>query len=193
MTVAELVSSGWTEAIQGAAVDIMLRLALAGRWTPESARRLQDSVSPHWTSDELLKPLLAAADGAAPASGSASSMPVLIASSLTTIANDEALSQGDRIRRDLYWLYQAAGSLGRRALEPLVVKSVAEGWRFVLEHQRFALSMPMRTAPSIEAAIVVLEQHGIRAAPRLMDAAADATRLSVPSQWRAFLAALGGV
>lgn len=192
LRITALVSSGWTEAIQGAVVDIMLRLALAGCWTPQAARELQDCISAHWTSDRLLIPLLAATNGTAPASEMAS-MPVLAAFTLNTVANDEALSQSDRIRRDLLWLYQAAGSLGRRALEPLIVKSVAEGWRFVLEHQRFALSMPMRTAPLIEAAIKVVEQKGIRAAPQLIDAIADATRLTIPSQWRPFLTALKGV
>ena len=192
MTVADLVSSGWSAAIQAALVDIMMALALGDRWTPETAQKLQDSVLQHLKDAELLRPLLDAASGAPPAVGTAE-MPILTAFSLRTVADDEALSHADRISRDLYWLYQAANSLARRALEPLVVKAVADGWHYVLEHQRFALSMPIRTAPALAAAIDAMEQQGIRAMPQLMEAAADATRLAVPSQWKALLTAVKGV
>ncbi|MEZ5850424.1 MAG: ATP-binding protein [Hyphomicrobiaceae bacterium] len=185
----DLVSLGWHEALQAALVDVMMALALRDRWTPKAAQRLQDSVLQHWKDTKLLKPLLDAASGAPPPHDTAE-MPILTAFSLKTIADDKALSHAERFSRDLYWLYQAANSLARRALEPLVVKAVADGWRYVLDHQRFSLSMPMRTGPALAAAIDAMEKQGIRAMPQLLEAAANAAKLVVPSQWEAFLAAL---
>lgn len=187
----ELVSSEWQETTQTALVDIMLVLALSGRWTPDTAHKLQEVVLAHWKDDELLRPLLDAASGAVAVDGSMP-MPVLVAFSLSTISNEQALSPRDRVLRDLYWVYQAANSTGRRALEPLVVKALVDGWRHILEHQRFALSMPMRCAPAIDAATKAVEQQGIRAAPQLIEAAAEGARLDIPSQWQTFLALLAG-
>ena len=104
----------------------MLMLALSGRWTPHSARELQEVVVAHWKGDELLKPLLDAASGAVAVDGSMP-MPVLVAFSLRTITNEQVQSPRDRVLRDLYWVYQAANSTGRRALEPLIVKALADG------------------------------------------------------------------
>jgi hypothetical protein len=50
--------------------------------------------------------------------------------------------------------------------------------------------MPMRTAPALEAAIDVMEKQGIRAMPQLLESAANAAKLVIPSQWEAFLVAL---
>ena len=160
LSVAELVSSGWQESMQGALADIMLMLALSGRWTPQTAQQLQELVLAYWQSDDLLWPLLDAASGGTAVDGSMP-MSVQVAFSLITVTQDAGLSPRDRVLRDLYWLHQAANSTGRRTLEPVIVKALAEGWRHVLEHQRFALSMPMRSAPGIAAAIeAVLQQYG---------------------------------
>lgn len=191
LSIADLLATGWLEAIQGALVDIMLTLTLAGSWAPDGARQLQHSVVARWGSDELLQPLLQAATGKIPAVGS-NSMPILVASSLGTVNDDATLSLEDRIRRDLFWIYQVANSLGRHTLEPLVVKALATGWRFVIEHQSFALTMPMRTTPTIEAAIKALEQDGIRSAPFLLEVAAEAARVAIPPQWKPFLVVLRG-
>jgi hypothetical protein len=190
LSAGELVAAGWQEAMQGGLADIMLVSNLHGRWTPENAERLRKAVVAEWKSDALLAPLLDAAGGAR-AVTSSTPMPVLLAFNLLTAADGSALSPRDRLGRDLYWVYQAASSMGRRVLEPRVVGALADGWRYVIGHQRFLLSMPARSAPAIEAAVNEVEQHGIRAAPELIDAAAGACRLDV-SPWRAFLAALGG-
>ena len=73
-----------------------------------------------------------------------------------------------------------------------MVKAMADGWRYVLEHQGFALSMPMRCAPAIDAAIKAIEQQGVRAAPQLIEAAAEGARLDILLQWQRFLTVLGG-
>jgi tetratricopeptide (TPR) repeat protein len=191
LSISELTSSEWLEATQAAIVYIMMRLALAGDWSPVSVRQLQNAVSSIWDEDELLVPLIDAANSVVPPDGS-SSMPIWVASSLRTISNEATLSLTERIRRDLYWIHQVANSLGRQALEPLVVSALAEGWRFVLERQRFLLSMPIRSAPAIEVAIELLRQRGIRAGPQLLEAAANGAKLELPTEWRPFLAALGG-
>jgi hypothetical protein len=191
VSIDELASSGWLEAIQSALVDVMLTLALLNRWTPSAGRQLQESVYAHWKSDKIVEPLLAAANGRTPVDGS-SPMPVLVAFSFRTIANESVLRPSDRVLRDLYWIHQVANSSGRRTLEPLVVKAMAHGWRYVLEQQSFSLSMPMRYAPAIDAAIRVVEQQGIRGGLQLIEAAADAARVDISPGWQAFLVALGG-
>lgn len=191
LSIAELLADGWQETIQGALVDIMLTLSLGASWSPDAARQLQQTVTTFWGDGKLVEPLVAAASGKIPAVGS-NSMPMLVAFSLSTINDDATLSLEHRMRRDLFWVYQAANSLGRHTLEPLVVKALATGWRFVIEHQTFSLSMPMRSAPIVEAAIKALEQHGIRSAPQLLDAVSEAARVAVPPQWNPFLVVLRG-
>ena len=191
LSVEQLVSDGWQDALQGALVDIMLMLVLEGCWTQDTQRELENSVSAHWKRDDLLKPLLGAASGTTAVDGSMP-MPMLVSSSLKTFADAPTLSPRDRVLRDLYWLYQVANSIGRRALEPVAVKALADGWRYVLEHQSFALTMPLRYAPAIDAAINAIESSGVLAGPRLVEAAAEATRLDIPRQWHAFLLALAG-
>lgn len=188
-SIAELISAGWLDAIQGSLADIMLRSALVGTWTLEAENRLTGAVSAHWQSDELLQPLLKAARREVIVDGT-TTLPLLTAYSI--MGDEKTLSPGSRISRDLYWLYQAANSLGRRALEPVVVKAVADGWRHVVDQQSFALSMPMRTAPAIKAGIESLERRGLRGAPLLIEAASDGAGLAVPTQWRTFLDALKG-
>ena len=119
-------------------------------------------------------------------------MPIMAAYGLASIADEAKLGLEDRIRRDLYWIYQVANSLGRHVLEPLLVEHLAAGSRHVLAHQRFALSMPMRSAPVIQAAIDAIEQKGIRAAPQLIEAAAGSAGVDIPERWRKFLGLLGG-
>lgn len=190
-SVVELVSSGWLDAVQHMLVDIMMSLTLSGRWTADSVQQLRNSVSLHWKSDEHLKPLLDALSAGTPADGS-KPMAVLVATSLRKFGDEPALGLRDRVQRDLYWIYQAANSPGRRALEPAVVRAIADGWTHVLEHQRFMLSMPMRSAPTIEAAVKVFVQQGLRAAPQLIEAAAEGARVAIPPQWRTLLDLLGG-
>ena len=113
LSIAELVSCEWQDAIQGALVDIMLTLALSGRWTPDAPRQLREAAVAHWKSDDLLSPLLDVVRGSVAVDGSMA-MPMLVASSLITIGQDAELSPRDRVHRDLYWLYQAANSMGRR-------------------------------------------------------------------------------
>jgi hypothetical protein len=187
---AGLAAAGWREMMQGALGDIMLMLNLHGLWTSETSQELKKAVAAHWKSDALLTPLLNAACGAA-AVNSSTPMPILTAFNLLTVADGSMLSPRDRVGRDLYWLYQTGNSMGRRVLEPMVVRALADGWRYVLDRQTFMLSMPARSAPAIEAAIKEVERRGIRAAPELIDAAAGACGLDV-SPWGAFLAALGG-
>ena len=177
--------------MQGALADIMLMLALSGRWTPQTAQQLQESVLAYRQSDDLLRPLLDAASGGTAVDGSMP-MSVQVAFNLITVTQDAGLSPRDRVLRDLYWLHQAANSTGRRTLEPVIVKALAEGWRHVLEHQRFALSMPMRSAPGIAAAIEAIEQNGVRGSLQVIEATADAARVDVSAQWRSFLASLSG-
>jgi hypothetical protein len=189
--VSDLIAAGSGEATQGALVDIMLIHALAGRWSAEAAQELRKSVVACWGSDDLLKPLLDAASGATAVDGSMP-MCVLVAFTLMSITDGPALTPRDRALRDLYWVCQTATSSGRRALEPVVVKAMADGWRYVLGHQRFALSMPMRSAPAIEGAIKIMEQQGIRAAPELIYSAAQAAGVVISQQWREFLSVVAG-
>jgi hypothetical protein len=119
-------------------------------------------------------------------------MPVLAAFGLSTARDESTLSPRDRVLRDLYWLHQAANSPGRQALEPLVVTALTDGWRHVLEHQSFALSMPMRCAPAIDTAIKAMEQSGIRAGSQLIDAVAGGCRVDISRQWKLFLDLLAG-
>jgi hypothetical protein len=50
----------------------------------------------------------------------------------------------------------------------------------------------MRSVPAIEDAINGVEQQGMRAAPELIYAAAQAARAVVPQQWRDFLSVVAG-
>jgi hypothetical protein len=189
--VRELIAGGWRESLQCALADIMLMLALSGRWTAEASQELQRCAVAHWGSDELLRPLLDAASGATRVDAS-TPVPVLWAFTLVSIADGAALSASNRAMRELYWVQQTAHSAGRRALEPVVVKAMAEGWRHVLEHQRFALSMPKYSVPAIENAIKGVEQQGVRAAPELIYAAAQAAGVVIPQRWRDFLSVVAG-
>lgn len=187
---AALVAAGAALELQHALVDIMLALALSNRWTPDHAHALQTAVSKHWLSDEVLRPLLRAADGVHDPDAS---MPAVIAFSLTTIKTEQELCPRDRVLRDLYWLYQAANGMGRRALEPVVVNALCEGWTRVLRDQAFMLKMPMRSAGEINRAMAGVRKGGMRAAPSLIEAAADASGIEISAQWKAFLTLLSAL
>lgn len=190
LDVASLLAGGAREALHHALVDIMLALALSNQWSPDSAAALQRSVSHHWQDDTLLSPLLQAASGIHDPDAS---MAAVIAFSLTTLRAEYELVPRDRVLRDLYWLYQAANGIGRRALEPAVVKALCAGWEHVLRDQGFLLKMPLRSAGEINRAMSGLRQGGMRMAPVLVEAAADASGFSISPQWKAFLEVLSAI
>jgi hypothetical protein len=184
---AALVAAGAALELQHGLVDIMLALALSNRWTPDNTLALQTAVSKHWLSDDVLRPLLRAAEGAHDPDAS---MPAVVAFSLTTIKAEQELCPRDRVLRDLYWLYQAANGMGRRALEPLVVNALCEGWTRMLRDQAFMLKRPIRSAGEINRAMAGVRKGGMRMAPSLIEAAADASGSEISAQWKPFLTLL---
>lgn len=191
-TIADLRAAGLQEVLQSRLADIMLVAALSGAWTDATRRELKTAVAAYWGNSDLLDPLLEAAAGTSKVDAS-TAMPVLVAFSLLTLADEAALMPRDRLLRDLYWAFQVGNNMGRRTLEPLVVRSLTAGWRRVLAQQSFALSAPLRHASAIEAAIDEVERRGIRAVPALLRAAAPAARVDLSERWEQYLTLLQDV
>jgi hypothetical protein len=183
VAIGELLADGMGEVLQSRLAEIMLTLALSGTWTEARRRELETAVTVHWGNTELLSPLVEAAAGRLKVDSS-TPMPVLVAFSLMTLNDEAVLTPLDRLKRDVYWVFQVGNNMARRALEPLVIESLATGWRHVLTQQSFALSAPFRYTPAIEAAIDNVERNGIRAAPDLIFAAAPAVRFELSDNWR---------
>ena len=92
-----------------------------------------------------------------------------------------------RFGRDLLLVSHTAHSFARRRLEPVVVPIVAEGWSTVLENESFALRSPMQHRRAIEAAVNEMPRFGLKAAARLLVAAAPAVGASLSGSWEQVL------
>jgi hypothetical protein len=97
-----------------------------------------------------------------------------------------------RFERDLLLVSHAAHSLARRVIEPVVVSIIAEGWSIVLSNEGFALWSPMQHAPAIEAALSDMQSLGLKAAARLLLAAAPTVRASLSVTWEQLLREISG-
>jgi hypothetical protein len=79
-----------------------------------------------------------------------------------------------------------------RVIEPIVVSIIAEGWSIVLSNEGFALRSPMQHAPAIEAALSDLKSLGLKAAARLLLAAAPTVKASLSESWEQLLRQISG-
>jgi hypothetical protein len=116
---------------------------------------------------------------------------VALAASLATMTD---LSGNPRVRfeRDLLLVSHTAQSLARRVIEPVVVSIIAEGWSIVLSNEGFALRSPMQHAPAIEAALSDMKSLGLKAAARLLLAAAPTVKASLSESWEQLLRQISG-
>jgi hypothetical protein len=84
-------------------------------------------------------------------------------------------------------------SMGRRALEPLLVPVLQRGWTNVLAGQRFRLRAPTQNCPAIEQAVTELSAGGLSAAARLIIAAAPSVGEAVMGNWETVLCQLANM
>jgi hypothetical protein len=97
-----------------------------------------------------------------------------------------------RFERDLLLISHTAHSLARRVIEPIVVAIIAEGWSEVVANESFALRSPMRYVPELEAALGDMRTVGLKAAARLLLAAAPAVNVPLSPSWEQLLHQIAG-
>jgi hypothetical protein len=99
---------------------------------------------------------------------------------------------GVRFEQDLLLVSHTARSLARQVIEPVVVSIIAEGWSTVLSNEGFALRSSMQHAPAIETALSDIRSPGLKAAARLLLAAAPTVKASLSESWEQLLRQISG-
>jgi len=175
----------WRNAILNVPADILVFHQLSGTWSSDVIARLRQPCAEAFGSSDLADDMLKAAAGLY-ALNATTPFPYSVAAVLRR--TDEQLTDPVlRYNRDMILVAHVAQSLARHALEILLVPFLERGWRDVLERQRFRLRNPEKYCPAIEEAVVALPKEGLRAAARLIIAAAPAVGEVLSDSWRAML------
>jgi hypothetical protein len=87
----------------------------------------------------------------------------------------------DRFYADILLVITVHDDLWRKDIEEAIAALVSRGWLRVASEQRSAIRVPAVTAPAIQAACGDTA-HGLKKAAKILLAARNAVRLSVPEQ-----------
>lgn len=188
--VAELLADDqWRDAVVRLAVDLLVARRLQGNWTPD----LLDKIRAAWMrvlGDETqIEAILKAATGTYAVGGA---VPFNVGVALAASRREEQIADDPALRfhRDMMLVGHISQSMARRALEPLFVPILQQGWTRVLASQRFRLRAPSQNSPAIEQAVAELPVDGLRAAARLIIAAAPSVGETVTGSWVTVLGVL---
>lgn len=184
-----LIEEGLADIARTIPVDLLVWHRLRHEWGTDLVDRIEAACVADWGDATSISDVLSAALGRTVASPPSTS--VALAASVASEADFRG-NPGARFARDLLLISHSAHSLARRALEPLVVPHMLEGWSAVLRDETFALRAPFQHVPEIEAAIDEMKSSGLRGAARLMLAAAPAVRATLSETWVKFLRLIDG-
>lgn len=182
-----LTQEGLGDLLKTLPVDLLLWQRFCSTWDAGFIERIEAGCIEAWGDIGPVADIISAAS-----SGAASGVPfttVALAASLATIPD---LKGNPRAHFERYFLLvsHTAHSLARRVLEPVVVPIVAEGWSTVLDNEGFALRSPVQHRPA--AAIKEMPTLGLKAAARLLLAAAPAVQASLSGSWERLLRQISG-
>jgi hypothetical protein len=184
-----LLQEGLNAIVKTVPVDLLIWQRFRGTWDPDFITRIEAGCAAAWGDVAPIADVISAASGGA-VSGPPSTT-VALAASLATMAD---LSGNPRVRfeRDLLLVSHTVRSLARRVIEPVVVSIIAQGWSIVVSNEGFALRSPMQHAPAIEAALSDMKSLGLKAAARLLLAAAPTVKASLSESWEQLLRQISG-
>ena len=184
-----LTQEGLSDLVKTVPVDLLLWQRFRGTWDAGFIARIEAGCVETWGDSRPVADVISAASG-----GAASGMPSTTVALSASLAAMPDLKGNPRARfeRDFLLVSHPALSLARRVLEPVVIPIIAEGWSSVLDNESFALHSPMLHRPAIEAAINEMPRLGLKAAARLLIAAAPAVRSSLSENWEQLLRQISG-
>jgi hypothetical protein len=179
----------WRDAVIRVAVDVLVARRLQGQWAPD----LLDKLRAAWVrvvGDEAIADAVLKAASGRYAVGAAAPFNVGVAFAVSRENDQIATEPALRFHRDMMLVVHVSQSMARRAIEPLLVPVLQQGWTDVLAGQRFRLRAPMQYCPAIEQTVAELPIDGLRAAARLIIAAAPSVGETVTGSWEAVLGVL---
>jgi len=183
-----MVDRGWGR-VRTIALDVFVWHRLRGGWNSSFTDDVDKAVTEAWGDSEVIRDVLRAAS-----SDQVEQIPsaeIGLAARLATNAD----MRGDpraRFDRDLLLVSYTGASLCRRALEPVVVDEIVQGWSSVLANESFALRSPSLHREAIADAIEEARSTGLRGAARLILAAAPAVGRAVSDGWQQHLLRIAG-
>ncbi|MBP0111065.1 hypothetical protein [Bradyrhizobium vignae] len=175
-----VLQSGLTDIIKTIPLDFMIWQRFRGEWKDGFIAKLEAACKAAWGDSASIADVISAASGRV--GSEALSSAAALAAELAAM-RDLGGSPRGRFGRDLLLVSHAAHSLARRKIEPIVVALIADGWSKVIAHETFALKAPLRHVPEMEAGLSDLDSIGLKAAARLLLAAAPAVDVSLPPHW----------
>jgi hypothetical protein len=178
------------EALSRIAVDALMLARYRGEWTPAKVDAWRRAYERHLSGKAFFEGFFKAAGGCY-AIGQGAPFSFAVARTMAADSQIVADDPVSRFRRDLNVVGHVAQSLARRELEPLIVKDMRSGWSDVLSNQRFRLRLPVRNCPAMETAVADLDKDGLRAAARLLLAAAPAVDEALTPNWEQMLRRIG--
>jgi hypothetical protein len=188
-TLQVLLKSGLTDLLNTIPVDLLIWQRFHGEWDAGFVDRVEAACKAAWGDSAAIADIMAAASNRA-FSGTPSTT-VALAASLAAM-RDLRGSPRARFERDLLLVSHTAHSLARRMIEPIVVRIIADGWSEVVANESFALRLPIRYLPELEAAVGDLRSVGLKAAARLLLAAAPAVNVPLSPSWEQLLHQIAG-
>ncbi|MGD9815186.1 MAG: hypothetical protein AB7Q23_08260 [Hyphomonadaceae bacterium] len=183
----------WRDAVGRLPADLLVARRLQGSWSPVYADTIRTACARVIGDEPVFDNVLKAGTGRY-VIGGGSSFNAAVAWAASRTDEQLATKPALRFHRDMTLVGHIAQSMARRALEPLIIPVLQRGWMDVLANQRFRMTAPMRHCPAIEAAVAELPKDGLRAAARLILAAAPAVAETLSDNWLQVLEplALGG-
>ena len=173
----------------GLAVDVLVARRLQGQWAADVLDELCRAWSRVAGDGLLVDTVLKAATGRYAVGPS---VPFNVHVALAVAQNDDEIAADPmyRFRRDMMFVGHVSQSMARRALEPLLVSVLQRGWTDVLISQRFRLLSPNQNCQAIEQALAEMPSDGLRAAARLIIAAAPSVGGTLTGTWQTMLGLL---
>lgn len=182
----------WRDAVVRLSVDVLVARRLQGHWAPDLLERLRRAWSRIVGDESLVDAVLKAATGRYGV-GASAHFNVRLASAAALKDDPIAADPALRFRRDMMLVGHVTQSMGRRALETLLVSVLQRGWTNVLAGQRFRLRAPTQNCPAIQQAVAELPAGGLSAAARLIIAAAPSVGETVTGNWETVLGLLANM
>ena len=184
-----LLQSGLAEVLNSIPVDLMIWQRFRAGWDAGLVARMEAACKATWGDPSIIADTtLAASTGAfSDTSSTTVALAVKLGANRDLRGNPRA-----RFERDLLLISHTAHSLARRVIEPIVVAMIAEGWSEAVANESFALRSPMRYVPELEAALGDMRTVGLKAAARLLLAAAPAVNVPLSPSWEQLLHQIAG-
>jgi hypothetical protein len=179
-----LLQSGLADIVRTIPIDLLIWQRFQGKWDAGFVARVEAACKAVWGDAAVIADIVGAASNGT-VSGTPSTT-VALAAGLGAM-HDLRGNPRARFERDLLLVSHAAHTLARRIIEPIVVPIIGGGWGEVVANETFALRSPIQYVPEIETAVRDMRTLGLKAAARLLLAAAPAVNVPLSSNWEQLL------